>query len=313
MPRSCTICDSPLIATVTALLDSGMPGTRIADDLGLSYEALKRHARNRHRRPAASVATAPTKATLSGPESPREVFEAAFGVAPMEWQYGYLDETLPTVVRKGRQVGATQSAAGLAIWTARSRAGADAVIISPSMRQSSEITVRARIGLDNLGDKLVQDSAGLIRLKNGSRIVSLPGNSRGIRGYAPMLVVVDEAAWVADDTWTAARPLVAASGGRLIVQSTPGYPTGFFHSLATDTPDGWVRLLVRSTDVATIDPEFLAREQAEMSPALFRQEYMAEFQSTDDIAGALFHPDDIDKAFAGGVGIPSLLNPRREA
>ncbi len=284
MPSRCAICDHPMRRTIEAAVASGRPAKHVASDLGLSdrYQSIVRHLRNHVGVTAPSLSVAST-ASQPPSESPVEVFRSAFGSEPHDWQVEYLLGIGPTVVRKGRQVGATQAAAALAIYTARSRPGADAVVISPSQRQSSEITVRARIGLWELGDKLAQDSAGLIRLGNGSRIISLPGNSRGVRGYAPALVVVDEAAWVADDTFTAVRPLVSASGGRLIVQSTPGSPVGFFYDLATNTPDEWTRLVVRSADVPTIDPQFLAREQREMPPALYAQEYEAEFQtSTSD-------------------------------
>lgn len=314
MPARCIVCYSPLGPAFEAARAKGQNVKDAARAAGLPYDSAKRHVRNRHLMPPVAPAAAPA----SAPGSPMETFAAAFGVVPMEWQVGYLTGTADTVVLKGRQVGATQAAAGLAIHVARSRGGADAVVISPSMRQSSEITVRARLGLDALGEKLVQDSAGLLRLRNGSRILSLPGNSRGIRGYAPALVIVDEAAWVADDTWTAARPLVSASGGRLIVQSTPGHAVGFFHALATDTPEGWSRLLVRSTDVPTIPPEFIERERREMTPALFAQEYLAEFADGDGLVGRLFNPDDIDRAFAAGSEVDGLASEfphlfRREA
>src|SRR5258706_159116 len=76
-----------------------------------------------------------------------EPFERAFGFPPMPHQVAYLEETRPTVVLKGRQVGMTHAAAGLAVHTARSEAGSTSVIISPSLRQSSEVTARARLAL----------------------------------------------------------------------------------------------------------------------------------------------------------------------
>ena len=122
-----------------------------------------------------------------------ETFERASGHSPMAWQHSFLTETRDTLLVKGRQVGATECASVLAIHTARTKPGSTSAIISPSQRQSSEVTVRARLGLWNLGETLRQDSVSLLRLGNGSRIVSLPGSARGIRGYAADLVVLDEA------------------------------------------------------------------------------------------------------------------------
>jgi hypothetical protein len=137
--------------------------------------------------------------------------------------------------------------------------------------------MRSRLGLMELGERLVQDSATVIRLENGSRIVSLPGTDRGVRGYPADLLVIDEAAWVPDATWHAARATVAATGGRIVVQSTPGYEAGWFYELAAAPPPGWGLMRVRSEDAATIDPAFLARERAAMDPVTFGMEYGAEF------------------------------------
>ena len=147
---------------------------------------------------------------------------------PTPYQERLLVEKRHTVVLKGRQTGFTQAAAALAIDCARSRAGALAAVISPSLRQSTEISTRARLGLLDMSERLVQDSVSLLRLKNGSRILSLPGSDRGVRGYPADLLVIDEAAFVADRTSVSARPMVAATGGRIVVQSTPGAPVGFF-------------------------------------------------------------------------------------
>ena len=94
----------------------------------------------------------------------------------------------------------------------------------------------------------------------------------------------------------AARPLVAASGGRLIVQSTPGLPSGFFWELASDTPPGWDRIVIRSDEVPSIDPAFIERERREMSDELFRNEYLAEFSLGHAPPGiALFDPADLEQ------------------
>lgn len=142
-----------------------------------------------------------------------------------------------------------------------------------------------KLGFWNLGQTLRQDSATLLRTANGSRVVSLPGSARGIRGYAADLVVLDEAAWISCETFTAARPLTAATNGRTIIQSTPGAPVGPFYELAKAVPDGWAHLRVRSDQVPTISADFLERERREMAPDLFAQEYEAEFATG---TGALF-------------------------
>ena len=199
---------------------------------------------------------------------------------------------------KGRQVGASTCVAMLAVSTAKSAAGVDVVIVSPSQRQSSEITQKCRLALWELGDKLRADSAGMVQLANGSRIISLPGSARGIRGYAPMLAIADEASWIDDSVYDAMRPMVAASGGRMIVLSTPGIEgVGFFHGLATDTPGHWRRMVVPSTSVPTIDPEFLAREKAHLKAHVYASEYEAQFIPVTAALreGTWFKPSQFDE------------------
>jgi Terminase large subunit, T4likevirus-type, N-terminal len=268
MPRQCEVCIAPNRPEFEAAVAAGQSVRKAAVVHGLHLDAAYRHIRNhgRAQRPRAVE-----------PWTPVDTFRAAFGDEPMAHQVAYLASTGHLLVRKGRQVGMTQAAAALAIHVARERAGNLAAVISPSLRQSTEVAARARLGLWALGDQLVQDSVSLLRLRNGSRILSLPGSARGVRGYAASLVIVDEAAWADDGTFTAVRALVAATGGRVIVQSTPGSPVGFFHELATNTPPDWSTLVVRSDEARTISPEFLERERREMSEELFNQEYMAEF------------------------------------
>jgi phage FluMu gp28-like protein len=145
--------------------------------------------------------------------------------------------------------------------------------------------------------RLKQDSASLLRTAAGSRIISLPGSARGIRGYACALVIIDEAAWVDDATWHAARPLVAATGGRLIVQSTPGYAVGWFYDLVDDSPADWAMLRVTSEEAGTIDPGFLERERATMPPELFAMEYGAEFSAPAAAGTLLFDPTRVEALF----------------
>ena len=96
---------------------------------------------------------------------------------------------------------------------------------------------RARAGLRELGERLVQGSTSLLKLANGSRIISLPGTARSVRGWTPRLLIIDEAAYVDPETFAAAKPIVA-TGGRLVVQSTPADETGDFHAIVTGDAPG---------------------------------------------------------------------------
>ena len=230
---------------------------------------------------------------------PVDLFRRAFLVDPLAWQIDYLRETRPTAVLKGRQVGASFSAAALAIHTARYWPKVNAIIVSPTLKQSTEITNRARSGLKELGERLVQDSTSMLRLANESRILSLPGTAKSVRGWTAKLLVLDEAAYISPDTWTAARAIVA-TGGRLVVQSTPADEVGDYHDLVTDDDPTWARFVVRSDEVPTITAEFLASERRHMGPDAYAMEYECQFGragaslfTAQRIASLILPPDEV--------------------
>lgn len=160
MPRRSTVLDSPHLRTIDALLVADdRPVKAIASEFGVPYPALKRYAR----RVRSGDGIAPRDASPGHSLTAVDTFERAFGFGAMPHQVAYLTETRDTVVLKGRQIGATAAAAALAVHTARSQPGSTTVIISPSLRQSSEVTGRARIALWEWGEKLKQDSTSLLR------------------------------------------------------------------------------------------------------------------------------------------------------
>lgn len=289
MARRSAVLDSPHLATIDQLLLARNRSIRdLAVEFGLTYDSLQRYAMKLRGREVPRSLPARIPEVVF--ETARETFLAAFEVEPQPWQDTYIAETRNLALVKGRQIGASTAASALAIHTAMAKRGALAVIVSPSMKQSTEIAMKSRLGLWAIGSRLVQDSVSLIRLENGSRILSLAGTARAVRGYAADLLVVDEAAFVEDATWDAARATTAAVGGRTIVQSTPGHPAGWFHELATGDAD-WARMTVKSSEATTISAEFLERERAEMAPTLYQQEYEAEFGGTTSI-GALWTRDE---------------------
>ena len=69
-----------------------------------------------------------------------------------------------------------------------------------------------------------------LEFANGSRVLSLPGTERTVRGFSEVsLLVIDEAARVDDGLYYAVRPMLAVSGGRLVALSTPYGKRGWFH------------------------------------------------------------------------------------
>ncbi len=228
---------------------------------------------------------------------PLEAFRMMTGNDPLPWQEQYLPEGRDCVVLKGRQIGASTSGASKAVAVAASVPGRLVAIVSPSQKQSTEVRERAGGQVARLGLRVVRDSETVIELANKSRIISLPGTAKSVRGWSADLLILDEAAFLDPETFLAARATVAATGGQVIVQSTPAGPYGHFYDLFAEAtpigesfiedtatglrrPDPAVRLVsfrVSSEDQPTISPEFLARERATLSDEDYAQEYLGRF------------------------------------
>jgi hypothetical protein len=216
---------------------------------------------------------------LSAALDPAALFRDAFGLEPLDWQRDFLRANGNLAVLKGRQVGASTCAAALCIHLILYHPDVNAIVISPSQKQSQEIAKRARSGLRRLGVSLVEDSASVLRLRNNSRLVSLPGTSRSVRGWTAQLLILDECAFLLEETIVAASALVA-TGGRTAMLSTPADAVGTFHAVVTGDDEDWTRFTVRSDEVATISSAFLGAQRRKLPPDEYQREFEAVFGKT---------------------------------
>lgn len=224
------------------------------------------------------------------------LFERAMGCSPLPWQREYLRARGNVAALKGRQVGASTAAAALAIHEAAYGSG-NAVIVSPSQRQSSEIIVKARAGVRALGHlRLTGETATQLRFASGNRVLSLPGTASSVRGWTASLLILDESAWIGQETWTAALALVA-TGGRTIVQSTPAAAEGPFAELVTGDDPAWTRIVVRSDEAATVSRAFLAEQKRRMQPEQYAAEFEAQFLPSPPGIPRLFDRESIAALF----------------
>jgi hypothetical protein len=214
-----------------------------------------------------------------------------------EWQAKLIDEPPKRLLCCcGRQVGKSTAAALCALNCAIYAAPATIVMISPSMRQSVELfrTTHAMYGRLSGRPDAQYETLSRLELENGSRIVSLPGSERTVRGLASVdLIVIDEAARVDDELLAATRPMLAVSNGSLFALSTPAGKRGWFYEQWLRGV-GWQRISIKSTECPRIDSDFLEQEREALGPMMFGQEYMCEFH---DEEGAAFLSELIDAAF----------------
>ena len=229
------------------------------------------------------------------------------GLEPDPWQTRVLREPhhreLLVVHRQG---GKSVTAAVRAVHAALYEK-ALVLVVSPSQRQSQEL-FRTVLGLyRSLGRPVPSESENAlsITLENGSRVVALPADAVTIRGYSSAkLLIVDEAAWVSDDTLAAVRPMLAVSSGHMLAMSTPFGRRGWFYEASRSSE--WRVTTVTADQCPRITPEFLEAERAALGDWRFRQEYLCEFV---DVAGLAFRADDIAAIFDwSGDALPLLAS-----
>ena len=201
-----------------------------------------------------------------------------------------------------RQSGKSTTAATLALHTALATPGAVVLLVSPSLRQSQELYYKIRQTYRTLAadpaHKPEAESALRMELANRSRILSLPGGEKTIRGYSrPALIVCDEASRLLDETYHALRPMAALGDCRMVCLTTPWGRRGWFFS-AWETGEGWQRTKITAYDCPRIPAAFLADEQRSLPPLWFRSEYLCEFVETED---AVFSYDEVMAALSPDV------------
>ncbi len=226
-------------------------------------------------------------------------FARTCGIEPDPWQALMLRSTHPRLIANcHRQSGKSTIAALIALHVALFQARSLTLLLSPTLRQSSELFKKVQTAYTSLDRpvRVTAESALRVEFANHSRVISLPGESDTIRGYsAPDLVVVDETARVDPAMLAAIRPMLAISRGRLMFLSTPdGMDPVFWQAWQSEEED-WERYMVTAVECPRITPAFLAQERRTQPEAVFAAEYLCEFRLS---SGSLFRQEDIDNAFS---------------
>lgn len=225
----------------------------------------------------------------------------ASGMPPDPWQEKLLQSPASQIqLLCSRQAGKSSVAAALALLTALLRPRSPVLVLSPSQRQSGELFRKVLELFVAVGRPMavVAESALRLELANGSRVVSLPGDEKNIRCFSGVaLLVIDEAARVADALYCAVRPMLAVSHGRLVALSTPFGKRGWFHDEWHGTGD-WERVMITADQCPRISPAFLAEERRALGDRWYRQEYGCEF---NEVIDAVFSYADIQAALSDDV------------
>lgn len=186
------------------------------------------------------------------------------------------------IINCHRQWGKSTISSLLCFWRALFYPRSLCLLVAPSLRQSSENFRKIADALDIITPtiELEEDNKTTLKFSNGSRIISLPGTQKTVRGFtAPDLIIIDEAGQAEDDLYGALLPMLSSNPeGRLILCSTPWGQRGFFYKIWTEGGPEWLKIKVVASENPRIRPEVL--EEARRSPngALwYQQEYCGEF------------------------------------
>ena len=244
--------------------------------------------------------------------SPQEFARILTGAPLWPWQSDVASsDARYRCILAGRRAGKSRLLAVLSTWTAMTKPGASVVIVSvgevASLRVLADVAALCRSPL--LAGSVVDELKSVVTLTNGSKIESYPASMRQIRGVGADLLIIDEAAFVPRDIWSAAYPSVAdrvRAGARVVLASTP-WPIA----------DSWFREwhqrgLDGDPNVASwwcsssANPNIGDAELADMRSGMSAEEYEREIEARwTSEQGAYLSADEID----GAVADYPLLSP----
>ena len=207
-----------------------------------------------------------------------------------EWQEEVLKTEGNLCLCSGRQVGKSTVISMKAGEYAVKNKGKTIMIIASTERQAlllfekvlSHIYLNHKSYIKKGKDR---PSKHTLKLTNGSIIHCLPtGDSGyGIRGYTIDALYADEAHFIPEDVWAAVTPMLATTGGDIILLSTPFGTTGYFYRCFHNKQ--FKSFHISTEEVAEKrDPiqkkhmlEFLAEEKLRMTRLQYQQEYLGLF------------------------------------
>lgn len=226
----------------------------------------------------------------------RVAFSEQVDLTPDPWQEQLLrSQSKRILINASRQSGKSQMSAVIGLHTAIYESDSPVLILSPSQRQSAECfkkVLNVYRSLEYLPPDAESDAESALRLelKNRSRIIALPGKEATVRSFSGVkLLIIDEASRVPDELYQSVRPMLAVSGGRIIVLSTPWGTRGFYWE-AWKHRENWDYYEVPAEMCPRITPEFLQEEEENIGEYFFEQEYHCKFL---DAQTAAFRSEDI--------------------
>lgn len=212
-------------------------------------------------------------------DEPAEFVRQRFGVEPDPMQAAMLNDRNQYIgMVWGRQTGKTTGVSFKAAHFGAVTPGGLCLIFAPSEQQSINLLARCKPYLYNAGVEIDVDNRTEIRFRNGSELRALPGSQKTVRGWSgPGMLIVDEAAFAPNELWEAVEPMIAVSGGQVILLSSADATFGFFYEIMTGDDPHWSRYKVTAYDCPRYNRDWLEWKRATLPDRVFKREYLAEF------------------------------------
>jgi len=205
----------------------------------------------------------------------------------LKWQQEvFKDETRFKVVAAGRRCGKSRlSAVTLLIEALNCPVGSAVMYIAPTLGMARTIMYDLLLDLGKPVIKSAHVNNLEITLVNGRKIM-LRGadNPDSLRGVSLTYVVLDECAFIKEDTWQKIiRAALSDKKGRALFISTPSGRNWFYDlfNLGKEGDDEeWKSWHKTTADNETIDPKEIEAAKRTLSSFAFKQEYLSSFDTT---------------------------------
>ena len=241
-------------------------------------------------------------------ENPIGFGEWIFKKKLTEYQKNFLeDESNRTIFVTSRQAGKSTITSIKALRKAWCFDDQVILVVSRTSRQSKLLSNRMLQMVNKeplIRSDIVKSNTEEIKFENGSVIYSLPGSPDTIRGYSANCVIVDEAAFVSDDVFTAIEPTLATTNGDFIVLSSPYKREGYFWRAWNSS--FWSKHRVTCYENPLVTENFIEEFKKSHTMTEFRREMLAEF--VDDESEAYITSELLKRA----MRIDKQLKPNPE-
>lgn len=214
------------------------------------------------------------------------------------------------VLACGRRWGKTDVCAVLALAGLMTMSPLKQLIIAPTLAQANLIFGRVAELAEGLGYPVKVRSTPFPTMRRGPAVITARSAHvpRSLRGNEAGRIIVDEAAFLPEATITeVAMPMLAVSGGELVLISTPNGQNHFwrFFQMGRSGEFGFWSQHAPSEESPFVNREFLAVQRKLLTDRAYAIEYLAEFRES---AGRVFSGEMIEAALVAD-GLPLIGGP----